>query len=61
MKSAVLISLLAAVIIAGPCPDENDPGCCLQNATVTSANGTLVQIPLGYDATTKSVIPSHLK
>ena len=56
MKSILLgAASLASVILAGPCPDERDPGCCLQKTSVTYPNGTVAMESLGFDATLNQV------
>jgi hypothetical protein len=53
--SFIAISALATIALAGPCADSRDPGCCLQQTSVTYPNGTKATEPLGFDANLNQV------
>jgi hypothetical protein len=55
LQLALIVALLSAAVNAGPCANPEDPGCCLQFASVPHQNGTMLSIPLDYDANSKTV------
>lgn len=50
MNYLIFLILAITYVYAGPCPDERDPGCCLQFVPVKYKNGTTGTAPLDFDA-----------